>query len=201
MFCQNHQRKNLKVNMDIKIFKDNLKELKLQRNYSLCLNIFLSLVVILSLTIVIKKSNLVSTVVIPAGLNEKIEISQNGVSDSYLIQWSEFLTSLKLNVTPSNINRKQSVLLSYVDSAIYNEFKAHLSDEIDKVQKDEISTVFFPTDSKVVNKEKMTTMVTGVLRVYIGNEINSESQISYQLQYKLNNNNLLLTSFKESANA
>ena len=186
--------------MDIKIFKDNLKELKLQRNYSLCLNIFLSFVVILSLTIVIKKSNVVSTIVIPAGLNEKIEISQNGVSDSYLIQWSEFLTSLKLNVTPSNINRKQSVLLSYVDSAIYNEFKAHLSDEIDKVQKDEISTVFFPTDIKVVNKEKMTTMVTGVLRVYIGNEINSESQISYQLQYKLNNNNLLLTSFKESAN-
>lgn len=187
--------------MDIKLFNNNLKEVKLQRNYSFCLNVFLSAALFITLLILLKRANLATTIVVPADFKDEIEVSQNGVNDAYLTQWTEFLTALKLNITPSNINQKQLTLLSYVAADKYSDIKSHLTQEQERIQKDDITTVFFPSETKVIDKDKLITKISGLLRVYIGNEVNSELNTSYELGFKFSNNRLLLASFKESSSA
>ena len=49
--------------MDLTVWKNNLKAVKSQRNYGLLLNVFLSVIIILCLLIIYKKSNQHSTVI------------------------------------------------------------------------------------------------------------------------------------------
>ena len=187
--------------MDIKLFNNNLKEIKLQRNYSLCLNIFLAAMLFLCALVILKRANVTNTIVVPAGFYDKFEVGSNGVSESYLSQWTEFITLLKLNITPSNVNNKQNTLLSYVDASQYGEIKNHLTAEQERIQKDDITTVFFPSQTKILDKNKLITRISGLLRVYIGNEVNREITTSYELEFKYYDNRLLLTSFKENQSA
>lgn len=186
--------------MDINLFANNLKKIKGQRNYSLCLNVFLAFMLFLSLIVILRNSNYHTTVVIPAGFSKEVSVSQDGVSDNFLTEWTEFLANLKLNVTPSRINKQQKSLLAYVDSSKYGDIKKHLIEEQERVIRDDITTVFFPESTKVIDNGKLTTKISGLLRVFIGSEINKEVRVSYLLKYKLNNNGLLLTEFKEIEN-
>lgn len=187
--------------MDIKLFNNNLKEIKLQRNYSLCLNIFLAGMLFLSALVILKRANFTNTIVVPAGFYNKFEVASDGVSESYLSQWTEFITLLKLNITPSNINNKQNTLLSYVDASKHGEIKSHLTAEQERIQKDDITTVFFPSETKIIDKNKLITKISGLLRIYIGGLVNRELTTSYELEFKFNDNRLLLISFKETQNA
>ncbi|MBP9777632.1 MAG: type IV conjugative transfer system protein TraE [Rickettsiaceae bacterium] len=183
--------------MDIKAFHSNLKALNLQRNYSICLNVFLAFTLVITLLVILKRSNLQTTIVIPAGLSERVRISQSGVDEPFLNQWTEFLTALKLNITPDTAILKQNTLLKYVDSGQYGAIKAHLASEFEKIKKDEISTVFFPSETKVINMDNLVTNISGVLKVYIGEELNKSEKLTYELKFKYDSGRLLLTSFKE----
>ncbi|MBP9777671.1 MAG: type IV conjugative transfer system protein TraE [Rickettsiaceae bacterium] len=183
--------------MDINLFVNNLKEMKLQRNYSLCLNMFLALTLVITLLIVLKRSNLHTTIVVPATLGGAVEITESGVDEAYLTQWTEFLTALKLNVTPAIVNKQQNTLLSYIEPGKYGEIKAHLTQEQESIQKNDMSTAFYPQITQVVDKKNLVTKISGLLRVYIGNEVNQEVQASYELQFKFIGGRLLLNSFKE----
>jgi type IV conjugative transfer system protein TraE len=194
-------KRNIRVNMDINLFVNNLKEMKLQRNYSFCLNVFLALTLAITLLIVLKRSNLHTTIVVPATLSNTVEITESGVDEAYLTQWTEFLTTLKLNVTPAIVNKQQNILLSYIEPGKYGEIKTHLTQEQESIQKNDMSTVFYPQITQVVDKKNLITKISGLLKVYIGNEINQEVQANYELQFKFIGGRLLLNSFKEVSRA
>lgn len=187
--------------MDIKSFNINLKKLKTQRNYSFCLNIFLSGVTLLTLLIMLNKSNSYTTVVVPAGFSKELVVSDKGVNQGYLIEWAEFLTSLKLNIAPNLIDEKQKSLLNYIDPSRYSAMKQHLFEEGVKVKSEDLSMSFHPIKTRVVDNKKLLVAVEGVLRVYVGNELNKTTKVTYNLGFNYGSGRLLLNSFEEIENA
>lgn len=183
--------------MDFTAFSNNLKAIKLTRNYALCLNIFFAFLIVILLFINLLRSNQHTTVVIPATLTAPVTIKHNSVDAAYLSQWTEFIANLKLNVTPDTAAFKQNSLLAYVASVQYGTFKSHLITEQDNIKQNEISMVFYPSETKVVSNKDLITQISGLLRVYIGDELNSSAKVTYELQFNLDNGRLLLRSFKE----
>ncbi|MBP9777564.1 MAG: type IV conjugative transfer system protein TraE [Rickettsiaceae bacterium] len=183
--------------MDFGILQKNLKTIYLQRNYSLCLNVFLAFALIITLVIILKRSNNHSTIIIPATLSQKVQITESTVDDAFLIQWSEFIATLKLNVTPDNIQEKYNNILTFTDSSQYGLLKEHLEKERTILKSNEMSTVFFPGETVVSDKAGLTTKIKGVLRVYIGDELNKTSKVTYELKFKYDNGRLLLKNFTE----
>ena len=183
--------------MYFKIFNNNLKIMKLQRSYSLCLNFFFAGLILILLLINYIKSSQHTTIIVPATLESQVTITQNSVDESYLKQWTEFITSLKLNITPDIIAFKQKSLLAYVASNQYGQFKEHLLAEQEEIIKNEISMVFYPAETKVIDHKKFIAEISGALKVYIGNELNQSARVTYSLEFKLDNGRLLLINFKE----
>ena len=183
--------------MDLSIWKNNLKTVKSQRNYGLMLNVFLSVIIILCLLIIYKKSNQHSTLIIPAGISHPVNVTYRGVDEAYLSQWAEFIASLKLNVTPETVAKKQNSLLEHVTSQKYGSFKEHLLSEVEKVKQDEISMVFYPKETKVLDDANTEVLVTGALKIFIGDEVNQTLNVSYRLKFVFENGRLFLDEFKE----
>lgn len=175
----------------------NLKIVKLQRNYSLCLNAFLATVVLGLLLIMMLSANRHSTVLVPAGLTQQAIVGFNGVSDSYLIHWSDFIANLKLNVTPDTIKMQHQALLPHISSQSYGKFKAELDKELEKIVSDEISTIFFPKKTVAVDRDKHVVKTTGTLQVYIAETLHESMSVTYELRFDFSNNRLLLKSFTE----
>lgn len=183
--------------MDFKTFSNNLKVIKSQRNYALCLNFFFAGLILVLLIINFIRSNQHTTIVVPATLSSPVTVTQNSVDEAYLKQWTEFIASLKLNITPDQIAFKQKNLLSYIAADQYGKFKEHLITEQEEVVKDEISMAFYPIESKIIDSKNLVTEISGVLKVYIGSELNQSAKVTYQLEFKLDNGKLLLINFKE----
>lgn len=187
--------------MIISEWTKNIRGVKLQRNYSICLNVFLSILLLLSLLVLVRTAHKHTTILVPVGFTQQATVSSKEVSDSYLIQWTEYITSLKLNVTPETISSHQYALLPYVSNAVYGKFKAGLIEEQERIIADNVSTVFYPKETKVLDKSKFLTRTTGQLNIYIEETLHDSILVSYDLAFEFVNNRLLLKSMVEVARA
>lgn len=187
--------------MIISEWTKNIRGVKLQRNYSMCLNVFLSGLLVLTLLVLVRTANKTTTVLVPVGLSQESIVATNGVSDSYLIQWTEYIASLKLNVTPETIAYHQHAMLPYISNAAYGKFRAVLIEEQDRIITEGISTVFYPKETKVIDKTHFKTRTAGLLHIYIGDMHHDTKPVSYELSFDYINNRLLLNSMAEVAGA
>lgn len=185
--------------MNLSEWTKNVQTIKLQRNYSFCFNAFLSAMLLLSLLIIQRTTNSQTTVIVPAGLHEEVMVNSAGVSHSYLLQWTDFITNLRLNVTPETVAKNQNALLPYVSNKIYGTFKSEMVDEQEKIINGEISTVYYPKDTKVIDIKGGKARSTGLLKVYIGDNLHESVKVTYDLEFEYANNKLLLKSFAEVA--
>ena len=156
-----------------------------------------SVIIILCMLIIYKKSNQYSTIVVPAGISYPVNVTYKGVDNAYITQWAEFIASLKLNVTPDTIAKKQNTLLEYVVPQKYGAFKEHLLKEVERVKQDELSMVFYPKDTKILDEANTDVKVSGILKVFIGDEVNQTLDVSYRIKFIFDNGRLLLDEFKE----
>ncbi len=143
--------------MIISEWTKNIRGVKLQRNYSICLNVFLSALLFLALLVLVRTAHKYTTFLVPVGFSEESLIGTKNVGDSYLIQWTDFIVGLKLNVTPETIAYHQRALLPYISNASYGKFKASLLKEQERIIADEVSTVFYPKETKILDKEQYIT--------------------------------------------
>lgn len=187
--------------MIISQWTKNIRGVKLQRNYSICLNVLLSIFLMATLLILIRMTNNHTTVLVPVGLSQESVIGSKRVNDSYLIQWTDFVAGLKFNTTPETVLYNQQAILQYISNSVYGKFKAELTKEKERIIADELSTIFYPKETKVLDKENFKTRTTGQLNVYIGETLHESKKITYDLTFDYVNNRLLLRSIKEVVHA
>jgi len=183
--------------MKLSEWTKNVQTIKLQRNYSFCFNAFLSAMLVLSLLIILRTTNSQTTVIVPTGFHEAAMVDSAGVSQSYLLQWTDFITHLRLNVTPETVVKNQNALLPYVSNKIYGAFKTEMMNEQEKIINGEISTVYYSKDTKVIDSKANKARSIGLLKVYIGENLHESVKVAYDLEFEYTNNKLLLKNFSE----
>ncbi len=181
--------------MEINIKKQNIEAIGKQRN----LFLGLSLVSILCcLLLGFKISSMEQKIVLVPGINQKMVISETGVSSSYLEEMTTMLLSLLLDLDFDSIDWKRERLFEYVstnDPAALKNLAAYFAGVKEQYQTFGLSTHFsgkkYKTDSK-----KMQVIASGVLVSHFGAEGFEKKSVNYRLGFEWIAGKLLLKEFR-----
>lgn len=139
-----------------------------------------------------------SRTVVPPTISKAFTVSDGQVDESYLQQMGEYMTYLKLNVTPGNVNRRYGQLLDYVASDRWNEIQPQLVREASLVVKNNVSSTFF-VDETQVNLDDLKVRFKGTLQKWVGNRALNQEPISYVVQFTYTHSVLELVSMTKEA--
>lgn len=118
----------------------------------------------------------------PPKMTEPMSFSAHEVSDSYLIQMSEFFLDLRFNKTPTNAKQQSQQLLHYVAPRGFEVLSQRLALEDERYQKDNIHSSFYPTRFKVA-KDPLRVEVEGVFESFLRDKPLKQQHASYVLVF------------------
>jgi conjugal transfer pilus assembly protein TraE len=126
-------------------------------------------------------------------------VTDSKVSAEYLEQMGSFIAWLILDVSPSSIEWKKDILLTYVTPDKFGAFKTRLDLESERLKRINASTYFMP-QQLVPTEETQSVVVRGRLRTQInGQDTTTESKV-YRIQFQYAGGRVHLEIFEEIAN-
>lgn len=134
--------------------------------------------------------------VVPFGANNGYIISETSVDVHYLNMMTENFIYTRLNVTPLNVLKNHTKLLTYADSSIYPAIKKKLHDEASLIKSKKITSNFDITDLQSDNQQ-LVSVVKGNLKTYVGYRALKEQEKRYQINYRYRLGKLTIAGFSE----
>ncbi len=158
---------------------------------TLCL--FLALVIILNIV------GTQRTIVVPPTLNKSFWVTDSKVSAEYLEQMGSFIAWLILDVSPSSIEWKKDMLLTYVTPDKFGAFKTKQDLESERLKRINASTYFMP-QQLVPTEESQSVVVRGRLRTQVNGQDTTTESKAYRVQFQYAGGRVHLETFEEIAN-
>lgn len=181
--------------MLVGIQKTNIANVAKQRN----LFLGISIASVLSCVFLsFKISTMEQTTIIVPGVNQKMSISNVGVSRSYLEEMSAMLLPLLLDLDHDSLDWKRERLFEYVstsDASYLRDLAAYFAKTKEQYKVFNLSTHFgcksFRTDTK-----KLQVIASGILASHFGAEGFKKKTVHYLLSFEWIAGALLLKEFK-----
>lgn len=184
--------------MDHSFLNKNIKKLVGQRNIFLLFSSAMTLVVILlSALLFFKKERIV---IVPTN-GSSYWIEESAVSSNYIEKMGLFLSDLLLNRTPSDVEKRNQIILEYVDPLSYHAFRKLLLQEQASMLKN--SQVFrFQAETSYADPSRKAFVVEGESSVLVSNKGSSafcaqKGRKKYTLLFQCRDGKLYLTSLKK----
>jgi len=159
----------------------------------LALCLFLALVIILNIV------GTQRTIVVPPTLNKSFWVTDSKVSAEYLEQMGSFIAWLILDVSPSSIEWKKDMLLTYVTPDKFGAFKTKQDLESERLKRINASTYFMP-QQLVPTEESQSVVVRGRLRTQVNGQDTTTESKAYRVQFQYAGGRVHLETFEEIAN-
>lgn len=184
--------------MDHSVQKKSIEKLVVQRNYFLFFSLVLAVVSVLLSTLLFFRSEKI--VIVPT-VGQSFWIEDGRVSSGYLEKMGLFLSDLLLNRTPSDVEKKNQIILEYVHPAFYQEIRKTLIQEKENILKGQQS-FFFRTERSYVDMNSEEFVVEGEFLVLVGKGGEApfcaqRERKKFVLQFHCQNGKLQLTSLKK----
>lgn len=133
---------------------------------------------------------------LPVCTGLEFSVGEKAYSASYLRQMTEKVADLRLTDNPETIEARYTTLLHLINPAHQTAFKKVLDQEIETIQKKNISSVFY-SESIAVDVQHHQAQISGLLyRTSHGLQLKPKHK-TYQLQFMFKNGLLSLQSIKE----
>jgi conjugal transfer pilus assembly protein TraE len=137
------------------------------------------------------------TVLVPAGLNSRVEVSDGNASDDYLKFITRYAAGLALNYTPATARQQFGELLSLYSPDAFPEAKKAFYGLADTVETAGVTNSFFIISIRVDRKKGVIDM-TGLKRQSAqDSKVIDDVQTTYELGYGISDGRFMLTYFKE----
>jgi conjugal transfer pilus assembly protein TraE len=137
------------------------------------------------------------TIVVPPNIEKTFWVSKDKVSGEYLEQMAGFMTWLVLDVSPSTIDWKRNVLLTYVAPDDFASLKTQMDLEAERLRSNNATTAF-QIQQFTANEKQQSVVATGRLRRQInGVDVGDPVVRSYLIQFKHSGGRVHLSAFKE----
>jgi conjugal transfer pilus assembly protein TraE len=120
--------------------------------------------------------------------------SESEVDGHYLSLMSENFINERLNVTPETVKGNHKRLLSFVSPINYPQILKRLTDEAKIIEAKKMSSTFHITQIKT-NPKHLTTIVSGLLKRYVGLQALSDEPKTYQLKFAYRDSRLSILEF------
>jgi conjugal transfer pilus assembly protein TraE len=151
---------------------------------------------ILSLLILLNVMGTVRTVIVPPSINKSFWVTSERADASYLEQMGAFVAWLVLDVSPSTIDWKKELLLTYVEPDKHGAFKAKQEVEAERLKRINAATAFAP-EQLVPSEDGQSVVVRGRLRTLVnGMETTSDAK-AYLVEFGFGGTRMHLKTFKD----
>lgn len=167
------------------------RSLMVQRNIFLSLTFGLLLLVLVFSVLVFKRTERV--IIVPATVEKEFWVEGEMVSPSYLEQMGCFLGDLLLTRSSHSSDMQLAILMRHVDPAFSVALQPKLQAELEKLQKDNASYIFFKTNV-LVEPHTTSVVLKGDRTLFLGDKILSRAKESYRLGFSNFGGRLLLSS-------
>lgn len=182
--------------MERTIFQSRLLKLFHARNAYLFFSCSLIVVVLFLCCVIYRFQSQQKTIVVPAVVHTPFWISSNDVSDDYLAEMAYFFANLYLNVSPENAVYQRDTLLRYTDPKSYDQLSRMWAGLINRIRKDAISTVFYPSKIKV-NHQDLSVQISGQFHTFVGQTKLPIVNRTYELKFNYEFGRLTLKKFQQ----
>ena len=179
--------------MDNRVKATRLSSLRVQRNSLAGLSLSLLVVTVLQSFLLLFKNP--QTIILPPETKQSFWVEGNRFSPIYLEEQGMYFTHLLLDVSASNILAQGEILLRYVESSHYGEFKNRLFQEEQRLKRDNLALNFTAIECEVFPGE-MALEITGDLNGYVASKKISNHRETYRLEFNGVKGRLFLKSFK-----
>lgn len=173
-------------------FNQDLNLVTKQRNFFLGLTIGLIVIICLLMSYLLGQEKKI--VVIPAGFNKEIHLSDRNITTSYLEEMSHFFANNLLDLTPDNFPYRKQIILKYVAPKSIQALNKQLNEEELRYKEYNLKTSFVPTEF-VVHQKQLLVIVSGILTSHFGQSGQKIENIKFAIKYQNNNGILLLEKF------
>ncbi len=182
--------------MDFVKLDNDLKEMR-RRNRSLGLAVGGLITALLAcLVIVLNLIGMERTIVVPPAIDRTFWVTKDHASREYLEQMAAFMAWLILDVTPSSIDWKKDVLLSYVAPDQHGAMKSRQEVEAERLKRINAST-FFLAQQLVANEANQSVVVRGRLRTQVNGQDTATDIKAYLAEFRYTGGRVHLATFKE----
>jgi conjugal transfer pilus assembly protein TraE len=142
----------------------------------------------------------VQTIIVTPELTTEFSVKGDTVSEQWLMMMADRLVNLNLSVTPANVDRNNTMFLSYVHPMYYGYLKKEFDLQAERIRKEQISTFFYPVEFKFKLKAKRVA-VTGDLHTLIGGRYVGSSRNTYEIAFgKVDPPETISTDVKQEGN-
>lgn len=180
--------------MDNKIHMGNIHNILKQRNLFLAIALGLLFAnIFLSLKIVFQSER----IILAPGLKQKVWLSRNLVSNSYLEEMTNIYLSNLLDINSKNIAYKKSLIMSNISTKDTESVKSitdYFNKSEEKYKKFDLIT-YFTVKQIQIDIEKLETIATGILTSSYGKHGMNVNEEKYRLSFDYHNGTLMLKSF------
>jgi len=178
--------------MKFSLHQKRLGYLLVQRNLFLGLTIALVIVAIIQACFLFTKNERI--IISPPELQQSYWVEGDRFSNSYLEEMALFFSHLLLDVSESNVLPQGEILLRYVSSNAYGDFKAKLLKDEKRLRKQQLTLHFVPREVEIIGP--LAVAVTGSLRSYVGSSKVVQIQETYRVGFSQSKGRLFLDSFE-----
>ena len=162
--------------------------------------VIIGIVVIFNSFMIHTALNRQTVVLIPPGLDKKVEVSGGQMSEEYIRTWTRYVTNLALNYSPVDVRSRFDDLLLLFDPESYNEYYKALYDLAGIVEGKNVSSAFYINQPIHLDMKTKTIEVEGLVRRYKDNTKLEESMKKYVIKYKAEDSQLRIIKFDEKEN-
>lgn len=133
---------------------------------------------------------------IPPKISQEFTLSGTGVSEGYLRDMTNFLTQLRFNVTSSSATYQFNALLAYVNPSLYGDIRAQLVKEVELINHEHLSSVFYPSTFEIDIKH-LSVKVIGQMKRFVGADLMSDVRETFLVRYSYEYGLLKLTNLEK----
>lgn len=136
------------------------------------------------------------TVLIPVGLNEKIEIEGDTISETYLLTVSRFIFDLALDYTKYTVKSQYHLIMAWMSPRSYKKYQPVFNAFIDDAQIGDVVSCFF-IDKIEHNPGRKIVKVSGKkTMIYDGTEVETKNE-TYAIKYSTKAGRLMIEEIGE----
>lgn len=169
--------------MELKLAALQLEQMRLQRNLFL---VFVVIILVSDLLLTIQLFRSKEKIIMVPGIFREMQVSDNGVSDSYLEESSLLFLSALLDLTPETVEHKKDIILKYTSNSnkrYIQQIKEYFANSAQEHKKFNLTTYFTPKNLKI-NSRNLQVTASGVLSSNFGKKGYKEEQVEYVMNFE-----------------
>lgn len=141
------------------------------------------------------------TILIPAGLDRRVNITDGYASEDYVRAFVRTLSSLAFTYNPSSARGQFGELLQYFSPDTFPAAKQSFFALAETIERTRVSSAFIISRPIEIDQDKHTVTVTGTLRQWVDTTFNDVTEKTYYMSYKLIDGRFMVTGITEKPSA